>query len=127
MSERERETEEDGSEYFLNGLVKLEFSFLNFICLFGCLRPLFWPGASVVVALGLFLHGMGILVPQPGLHLLSPALQGRVLTTRPPGKSQYVSFLFTVRTGFYQASWGPEMTCATHTFIASYVAGPNIM
>lgn len=72
VRERQRETEEDGSEYFLNVLVKLEFSFLNFICLFGCLRSLFWPGASVVVALGLFLHGMGILVPQPGLHLYLP-------------------------------------------------------
>ena len=58
---------------------------------------------------------------------VSPALQGRVLTTWPPGKSQDVSFLFTFRIGFYQASRGPEMTCATHTFIASYVAGPNIM
>ena len=29
----------------------------------------------------------GILVPQPGLEPTAPALEGKVLTTRPPGKS----------------------------------------
>ena len=29
----------------------------------------------------------GILVPQPGIKPMSPALQGRFLTTGPPGKS----------------------------------------
>ena len=29
----------------------------------------------------------GILVPRPGIKLLSPALEGRFLTTSPPGKS----------------------------------------
>ena len=29
----------------------------------------------------------GILVPRPGIRLPSPALEGRFLTTRPPGKS----------------------------------------
>jgi len=28
----------------------------------------------------------GTLVPRPGIELTSPALQGRFLTTRPPGK-----------------------------------------
>ena len=31
----------------------------------------------------------GILVPQPGVELASPALGGRFLTTGPPGKSVY--------------------------------------
>ena len=29
----------------------------------------------------------GILVPQPGMEPMSPALEGRFLTTGPPGKS----------------------------------------
>ena len=35
----------------------------------------------------------GILVPQPGIELLSPALQGEFLTTGSPGKSLYSSIL----------------------------------
>ena len=30
----------------------------------------------------------GVLVPQPGIEHASPALQGRDLTTKPPGKSR---------------------------------------
>lgn len=48
----ERETEEDGSEYFLNVLVKLEFSFLKFIYLF------MWPPLVLVLAWGLSSCGM---------------------------------------------------------------------
>ena len=33
----------------------------------------------------------GILVPQPGIKPMSPALQGRFLTTGPPGKSPLLS------------------------------------
>ena len=33
----------------------------------------------------------GILTPQPGIELSLPALEGRVLTTGPPGKSLYLS------------------------------------
>ena len=33
----------------------------------------------------------GILGPQPGIEPLSPALQGRFLTTGPPGKSPLLS------------------------------------
>ena len=33
------------------------------------------------------MQGCGILVPQPGIELISPALQGRFLTTGPLGKS----------------------------------------
>ena len=31
----------------------------------------------------------GVLVPQPGMEPMSPALQGGFLTIEPPGKSQY--------------------------------------
>ena len=44
---------------------------------------------SVVVAHGLScLEACGILVPRPGIKPTSPALEGRFLTTGPPGKSQ---------------------------------------
>ena len=33
------------------------------------------------------LAACGILVPQPGIELVSPALEGRFLTTAPPRKS----------------------------------------
>ena len=33
----------------------------------------------------------GILVPLPGIEPTSPALEGEVLTTGPPGKSHYLS------------------------------------
>ena len=33
----------------------------------------------------------GILTPQPGIELSLPALEGRVLTTGPPGKSLHLS------------------------------------
>ena len=35
----------------------------------------------------------GILVPQPGIKPMSPALQGEFLTTEPPGKSPACCFL----------------------------------
>ena len=34
----------------------------------------------------------GILVPWPGIEPTLPALEGRVLTTRPPGKSRMLDF-----------------------------------
>ena len=46
---------------------------------------------SVVVALGLSCPEIcGILVPQPGMKPMSPALEGRILTTGPPGKSWHM-------------------------------------
>ena len=43
--------------------------------------------ASVIVAPGLSCPAAhGILVPRPGIEPLSPALEGRFLTTGPPGK-----------------------------------------
>ena len=35
----------------------------------------------------------GILAPQPGIKPMSPALEGRFLTTRPPGKSPKYTLL----------------------------------
>ena len=46
------------------------------------------PRFSVVAVRGLSCPmACGILVPQPGIEPMSPALEGRVLTTGPPGKS----------------------------------------
>ena len=43
---------------------------------------------TLVVARGLSCSkACGILVPQPGIEVMSPVLQGRFLTTEPPGKS----------------------------------------
>ena len=38
-------------------------------------------------------EAFGILAPQPGFKLTPPALEGEVLTTRPPGKSLHCLFL----------------------------------
>ena len=56
------------------------------------------PWVSLVVFRGLCCSkACGILVPRPGIQLVSPALEGRFLTTGPPGKSQdrYFYFQFT--------------------------------
>ena len=46
--------------------------------------------SSVVVARGLSSPvACGILVPWPGIKLVSPALEGRFFTTGPPGKSHF--------------------------------------
>ena len=48
-----------------------------------------WHIGSVIAALRLSSStAYGILVPWPGIKPMSPVLQGRFLTTRPPGKSQ---------------------------------------
>ena len=44
-------------------------------------------GSVVVVSRLSCFVACGILVPQPGIEPESPALEGEVLTTRPPGKS----------------------------------------
>ena len=47
---------------------------------------------SLVVALGFSCSkACGILVPQPGIKLASPALQGGFLTTGPPGRPRPIS------------------------------------
>ena len=49
---------------------------------------------SVAAARGLGCHtACGILVPQPGIEPVSPALEGRFLTTGPLGKSQRQHYL----------------------------------
>ena len=45
-------------------------------------------GASVVVVMGLVPAACGTLVPQPEMEPRSPALEGRVLTPGPSGKSR---------------------------------------
>ena len=47
-------------------------------------------------AVGLKAHG--ILIPQTGIEPIPPALEGKILTTRPPGKSSkiYMYFRFTI-------------------------------
>ena len=50
---------------------------------------------SFVVACGLICsEASRILVPQPGIKLTSPALQGRSLTAGPPGKPQGDSLVY---------------------------------
>ena len=49
---------------------------------------LLWLAGLVVVACQLsYPAACGMLVPRPGIELASPALEGRFLTTGPPGKS----------------------------------------
>ena len=77
--------------------------------IFGCVRASLWHVGSFVAACGLLSKcgsqvpecvgsvvislrfgcpvACGILVPQPGIKLVSPALEGGFLTTEPPGKS----------------------------------------
>ena len=51
--------------------------------------------SSVVVARGLSCTAAcGISVPRPGVDTMSPALEGRFLTTGPPGKSLLSCFLY---------------------------------
>ena len=55
---------------------------------------LLWCAGSLAVALGLSgPSACGILVPGPGTEPVSPALQGRLLTTGPPGKSLIATFI----------------------------------
>ena len=46
----------------------------------------------------------GILASRPGIEPASPALEGRFLTTGPPGKSQDKDFLSHVKFGLYSKS-----------------------
>ena len=61
-------------------------------------------GLQVTQASVVMVHGLscskarGISGPQPGIKPMSPALQGRFLTTGPPGKSCHSSFLYTALT-----------------------------
>ena len=67
-------------------ILKVESYVLNFVYLFRLPRVF-------IVTHGLHCPSVhGILVPQPGLEPTSPALQGRFLTTGPPGKFLRVTF-----------------------------------
>ena len=44
---------------------------------------------------------VGILVPQPGIEPMTPALQGRFLTTGPPGKSPGLLFVLKAKNDIY--------------------------
>ena len=59
-----------------------------FLYLFGCIRSELWhAGSSVMLCKLSCPMASGILVPQPGIELTSPGLQGRLFATGPPGKS----------------------------------------
>ena len=64
----------------------------------------------------------GILAPQPGIEPTPPALEGKVLTTGPPGKSLFffpseANFLVGLRSGLFPPgpaatkSWGEGLLC----------------
>ena len=83
-----------------------------FLCLFCCVGSKFWHSESLLHHAGSFVVGQklkfwwvssgvtacglscsvacGIVVSQAGTEPMFPALQGRFLTTRPPGKSPWV-------------------------------------
>ena len=44
--------------------------------------------SSIVAEFRVHCSMWGVLVPRPGIEPMSPALEGRFLTTGPPGKSQ---------------------------------------
>ena len=61
--------------------------------IFGCSGSLLWSMGSLVVVRGLsYPMAWGILVPGLGIEPLSPTLEGRFLTTEPPGKSVKLYF-----------------------------------
>ena len=66
----------------------------NFSCTGSSFRCM---GSSLQCVGSVLQHGLScletytILIPQPGIELASPALEGRFLTTRPPGK--FLAFL----------------------------------
>ena len=71
------------------------------IYLFGCIGSQLQHARSLLQSTGCLVvaHRLscpvacGILVPQPGIKPMSPALQGRFLTTEPPGKSPWNLYL----------------------------------
>ena len=72
------------------------FFFFN-IYLFGSVGSDRWHAGSFVVAPGLSSWGLvtcGILVLWSGMKPISPALEGRFLTTGSPGKSKCITFSF---------------------------------
>ena len=63
----------------------------------------------------------GILAPQPGMEPTPPALEGEVLTTGPPGKSQWLLFNLEVsrrQTIREQTSFSHRVSVALESYIA---------
>ena len=78
----------DGSCGVSGALKKLPFKYYSFGCVSSCGVWAPEQAGSVVVAHGLSCPmACGILVPQPGMEPMSPTLEGKILTTRPPGRS----------------------------------------
>ena len=70
----------------------------TYIFLFGWVGSWLWSVVSFVAAHELTCsRAHGILVPWPGIKPMSPALEGRFLTTEPPGKSH--KWPFSLRLG----------------------------
>ena len=78
---------------------------------------------TVVVALGLSCcMTCWILVPQAGLELMAPALQGRFLTTGPPGKSlvryfKYSSVYISIPHSLFIPPLTPFLFGNNHKFV----------
>ena len=64
-------------------------------------KSLYWICYNIASVLGfglLAVEACGILVPQPGIHPMAPALEGKILTTGLLGKS-WCSFLIDELSG----------------------------
>ena len=60
----------------------------------------------------------GILAPWPGIKLASPALEGKVLTTGPPGKSHqsvFNSHLIWLYSSIYTFHYSPGFLCSSQS------------
>ena len=67
----------------------------------------------------------GILVPWPGMELMSCAVEG-FFTTRPPGKTQHISFRCTawLPSEFLHPSWVPSIfTVQLQLYVLSQLSG----
>ena len=74
----------------LSSMMDLEWGFLLFLFWYGQFLSLCSSCYSIASAFVLFFFGLkicGILAPRLEIQLTLPALKGKLLTTRPPGKS----------------------------------------
>ena len=91
--------------YFVFCLFVWGFFFWNFILFIFWLRWVFIAGFSLVVARGFsWPVACGTLVPRPGIEPMSSALEGRLLTNGPPGKSLGAVF-WKVCHSWLQMTW----------------------
>ena len=84
--------------------------FVSFLNLF---LSLYWICYHVASVLCYGHRSYRILVPQPGIELLLPALEGKVLTIGPPGKSSCTFFFFRFHHLILNS---PPTTTTTATF-----------